>query len=116
MYEQKPCKASCVLVVVGYLAQCAFGVNSHYSSVKDLMHHHHLARQVTSLPFRNQFKTKKQQPTTGNLTHTKPQGYKSTSLQRQITTIPQAHSLRQPAANNQPTTNIQEPAATKHNL
>ena len=39
-YEQshvKPCKASCVLLAAGQLAQCAFGVNSHPNSVNDPM-------------------------------------------------------------------------------
>ena len=50
LYEQEPCKASCVLLAAGQLAQCAFGVNSHPSSVRNHMHHHHLAPQFTSPP------------------------------------------------------------------
>ena len=111
LYAQEPCKASCVLMAAGQLAQCAFGVNSHLRSVKDHMHNNNLAPQFTSPPFHKQLKTKKQQPPTSNLTHTKPQGYKSTSLQGAITYKP---TNQQPttASSQQPTYNVHSRASS----
>ena len=105
MYEQEPCKASCVLLAAGRLAQGAFGVNSHPSSIEDPMHH----PQFTSPPFHTQFKTNRQQPPASNQTHTKSQGYKSTSLQSAITYKPT--NTQQPAASSQQPTHYIHPGA-----
>ena len=105
LYEEEPCKASCVLLAAGQLAQREFGVHSHPSNVEDPTHHPsspvHLSTNDS-----NQTGSSHQPATKSIQSHktTSPQAYKV-----QLPTSPQTDSSQQPATNNQHTTYIQEP-------